>query len=73
MNLRKVDVALLGDAIVPVKVDEGPLVYCLTGDAALLESCRDSEPPTNPRLLAPLDPLIYDRKLTLKLWDFDFT
>ncbi|MES2697317.1 MAG: crosslink repair DNA glycosylase YcaQ family protein [Verrucomicrobiota bacterium] len=26
-----------------------------------------------PRLLAPLDPLIYDRRLTAMLWDFDYT
>jgi uncharacterized protein len=26
-----------------------------------------------PRLLAPLDPLIYDRKLARVLWDFDYT
>ena len=25
------------------------------------------------RLLAPLDPVIYDRRLTEQLWDFDFT
>lgn len=27
----------------------------------------------SPRLLAPLDPLIYDRRLTQKLWGFDYT
>ena len=26
-----------------------------------------------PRLLAPLDPLIYDRRLTAGLWDFSYT
>lgn len=26
-----------------------------------------------PRLLAPLDPLIYDRRVTRALWDFDYT
>ncbi len=25
------------------------------------------------RLLAPLDPLIYDRTLTSRLWEFDYT
>jgi uncharacterized protein YcaQ len=25
------------------------------------------------RLLAPLDPLIYDRRLTERLWDFSYT
>lgn len=29
--------------------------------------------PTDVRLLAPLDPLIYDRRVTRTLWDFDYT
>ena len=29
--------------------------------------------PPEPRLLAPLDPLIYDRRLTRRLWNFDYT
>jgi hypothetical protein len=28
---------------------------------------------SSPRLLAPLDPLIYDRKVTTMLWGFDYT
>ena len=27
----------------------------------------------SPRLLAPLDPLIYDRRVTQQLWRFDYT
>ena len=30
-------------------------------------------PPSSPILLAPLDPIIYDRKLTSALWDYDYT
>ncbi|HEX2099460.1 MAG TPA: crosslink repair DNA glycosylase YcaQ family protein, partial [Candidatus Synoicihabitans sp.] len=26
-----------------------------------------------PRLIAPLDPVVYDRSLTRRLWDFDYT
>jgi len=32
-----------------------------------------AETPTAPKLLAPLDPLIYDRRLTRQLWDYDYT
>jgi uncharacterized protein YcaQ len=32
----------------------------------------DAPPAADALLLAPLDPLIYDRKLTLRLWGFDY-
>lgn len=34
---------------------------------------KDEEQTKMARLLAPLDPLIYDRRLTARLWDFDYT
>lgn len=36
-----------------------------------LEAVVEAHP--SPRLIAPLDPLIYDRALTRALWDFDYT
>ncbi len=72
ISLRAEEKALLGDLVTEVQVAEGPRLWCLTEDLPLLESHAGTEDPT-PRLLAPLDPLIYDRRLTSKLWDFDYT
>lgn len=72
-NLRKIDVALLGDAVHPIKIENGPTVYCLKEDVGLAENAQSNAPSSDPLLLAPLDPIIYDRKLTQTLWDFDFT
>ncbi len=64
-----------------------PTLYCLRTDLPLLESILadpasdpsilNSQPSTAavapPLLLAPLDPLIYDRRVTAALWNFDYT
>lgn len=71
-SLRKEDLALVEDAVQPVKVGEMPMLYCLRADAHLLEISRD-EPEGMPLLLAPLDPIIYDRRITSRIWDFDYT
>ncbi len=34
---------------------------------------REAAAARGPHLLAPLDPLIYDRRVTERLWDFDYT
>jgi uncharacterized protein len=46
-----------------------PQLYCLKSDLPLLE-----EPPLTkkPMLIAPLDPVIYDRRITETLWSFDY-
>lgn len=65
-----------------------PTVYCLREDVALFESsagilptaevspaessAAGSRSHVEVRLLAPLDPLVYDRKLTRLLWNFDY-
>ncbi len=82
-TIRKSELALVEDRIQPVLVDGAPPLYCLRSDAPLFESPRvdrgagldplSGPPAAKPRLLAPLDPLIYDRKLTLALWNFDYT
>ena len=53
----------------------GPL-YCLRTDLPILAEIENQQsaienPP--PLLLAPLDPLIYDRRLTATLWGYDYT
>ncbi len=74
--LKRNELALVGDLVQPIKVDGLPLLHCLRSDLPLLElSAINSQPSTaaKPLLLAPLDPLIYDRRLTSALWDFDYT
>jgi hypothetical protein len=76
--LKRPELPLVGDHVQPVRIDDGPLLYCLREDASLWDelSTLNLQLPTSaaaPRLLAPLDPLIYDRRLTLRLWDFDYT
>ena len=55
--------------------DGGAPLYCLKSDLPLLHSAIAGQltPPTTPRLLAPLDPLIIDRVLLQRLWSFDYT
>jgi len=61
-----------------VRIDGGPPLYCLREDVSRWDelSTLNLPLPTSAaasRLLAPLDPLIYDRRLTQRLWDFDYT
>ena len=57
-------------------VEGCPPLFCLRTDAAVLEASASmstgASAPT-PRLLAPLDPLIYDRTITDRLWNFKYT
>lgn len=73
VNLRRRDVTELGDLLQPVEIEGKLLVYCLRKDIHLLESPHHHLQTDLCELLSPLDPLIYDRKLTRALWDFDFT
>jgi uncharacterized protein YcaQ len=64
-----------------------PPLYCLRQDTPLLETLSMAAAPADssarpaltkgkaelPRLLAPLDPLIYDRRVTSALWNFEYT
>ncbi len=68
--LRKAELALVGDLVQAIKIDGLPLLHCLRADLPLLD--QDVSADAGPRLLAPLDPLIYDRALTEKLWDFAY-
>lgn len=74
VTLRKTDLPLVEDQVVRVDVPGCPPLFCLREERELLEQAREELPVEGgPRLLAPLDPLIYDRKLTAKLWNFDYT
>lgn len=69
--LTRQELPVVADAVQPLVVEGCPTLYCLKEDVALLDDLGAGEP--LPTLLAPLDPLIYDRKITRHLWDFDYT
>lgn len=78
-RLTREELRLVGDEVQAVQIDDGPLLHCLPEDMATLAAAAESAS-TDPngevvdiRLLAPLDPLIYDRRLTAALWNFDYT
>jgi uncharacterized protein YcaQ len=76
--LKKTELPLVEDCVQPVRIDGGPPLYCLREDVSRWDelSTLNLPLPTSAaasRLLAPLDPLIYDRRLTQRLWDFDYT
>ena len=81
--LRRTELAAIEDRVQPVRIEGARgLVYCLREDVAALAAAgeggggsghNETESTHRPRLLAPLDPLIYDRALARALWDFDYT
>ena len=77
-TLKRGESGHVADEILPVKISDAdaPTLYVLREDLPLLEACLEmpaAESSGHPLLLAPLDPLIYDRRTTLALWDFDYT
>lgn len=74
-SLSRPEVQLLGDEVQSLTIDENREIHCLRTDLPLLEAVRSGQikPPSDLRLLAPLDPLIIDRSLVKRLWDFDYT
>ncbi len=76
--LKRDELPLIEDLVQPVKIAGCPLLYCLRADVPIFDQVAvqaDAVTPAShlPRLLAPLDPLIYDRKVAQLLWDFDYT
>jgi uncharacterized protein len=70
--LKRAEAALVEDVAERVAVEGCPPLHCLKEDLPLLEA-GDSGPDAETLLLAPLDPMIYDRRLTRGLWDFDYS
>jgi uncharacterized protein YcaQ len=74
VTLKRADALVIEDLIIEAIVPDCPRLFFLREDLALIDGrVTEQEPVTEPRLLAPLDPLIYDRRLTASLWDFDYT
>jgi hypothetical protein len=75
ITLKRDDLKLVSDAVQPVSIEGCPALYCLREDAPLLATIENQEfkIENSVRLLAPLDPIIYDRRVTSALWNFDYT
>jgi uncharacterized protein len=69
--LRKAELPLVEDLVDPVEVAGCPSLYCLSSDLHWFEPVAAEG--ADPLLLAPLDPIIYDRRVTRQLWGFDYT
>jgi uncharacterized protein YcaQ len=77
--LKRGELAAVADLVQPVRIEGAAamsgVVYCLREDEGLWAEVENTGASRElaARLLAPLDPLIYDRKLARVLWDFDYT
>ncbi len=71
--LRRAELPLVEDLVQPVAVEGCPALHCLREDLKWFEPAEAGAAPTDALLLAPLDPLIYDRRVTRQLWGFDYT
>ena len=74
VSLKRKELSVVDDLVQPIRVEGAPLLHCLKEDLPLLDerSGRTDTPSRSPLLLAPLDPLIYDRRVTSTLWDFHY-
>ena len=70
--LKRAEAGLVEDVAERIAIDGCPPLHCLKADLHLLDDTGHA-PDAEPLLLAPLDPMIYDRRVTLGLWDFDYT
>ncbi len=73
--LKAAEQRAIADEVIPVTIKgaTAPRLHILRSDAAVLErSSLSAEAALIPRLLAPLDPIIYDRRVTESVWDFDY-
>lgn len=72
MLLSRKEIAHIADEVQALDV-EGHTLHCLRDDLPLLDHTAAAEPARTPQLLAPLDPLVYDRRVTERLWAFPYT
>lgn len=76
--LRKAELPLVAELVQEVRLPGCPPAHCLRADAPALAAAEAASAAEVGRadpvhLLAPLDPLLYDRRLTAALWGFDYT
>jgi hypothetical protein len=86
-RLKRDELSAVADEVREIRVEGCPPLHCLREDTALFAEIENAsalaaakadqkseiENYAKPALLAPLDPLIYDRPVTASLWDFDYT
>lgn len=73
--LKSAELRLISDEVQPLSLQGTSLrLYLLRSDLPLLEQTLSTseEAPAPPRLIAPLDPIIYDRRVTETVWDLDY-
>jgi len=74
VSLTRTEFALVKSSIIEVTIGGCPPLFLLKEDSPLMESLREIQTQDYPPLLlAPLDPIILNRTITSKLWDFDYT
>jgi uncharacterized protein YcaQ len=78
--LKRDELRAVADLVQPVRIADAdvPLLHCLRSDTAVWAEVGETAGPADTAaspllLLAPLDPLVYDRRVTKALWDFDYT
>lgn len=74
--LKRDELPHVTDLVQAITVEGCPTLYCLKSDLPLLEPSAFSaqhSAAAKPLLLAPLDPLIYHRRVTATLWNYDYT
>ncbi|HEX2861698.1 MAG TPA: crosslink repair DNA glycosylase YcaQ family protein [Lacunisphaera sp.] len=74
--LKRSELPAVADLVQPVAIAGCSPLFCLKSDLPLLDGVSHpaSSPSSRvPLLLAPLDPLIYDRRVTAALWNFNYT
>lgn len=73
--LTSPQVKLVREWVTKVTFTDHTPLYCLREDIGALQRANEASAKENKgvHFLAPLDPIIYDRKVTKRLWDFDYT
>lgn len=72
VTLRRDELPWVEDLVQPVRIPDCPTLYCLREDVPWFESVATEPEAKSIHLLAPLDPIIYDRVVTSRLWGFDY-
>jgi uncharacterized protein YcaQ len=69
--LKKAELPHIEDLVQAVMIEGCPILHCLREDLPWFDPAP-GEAGGEPLLLAPLDPIIYDRRVTRHLWGFDY-